>query len=245
MCLIGVSFRANHRFPILIAANRDEFHARPTSPAHWWEDTPEILAGRDRRAGGTWLGINRAGCIAAVTNLWGVESVDIPPRSRGGLVSEFLSGSITPQNYARTVLATRKSYRPFNLLFADRKTLHYVNSEGISRKLPAGIYAISNEPIGEGWPKTERIRTALATIANVEDPIASLLELLTSGSAGPPTSDFKRDVFVRGDRFGTRSSTVIAVSVDGWFELVEHQFDASGRLGERTRFREEITPPTA
>src|SRR5881392_2000516 len=107
MCLIVVGWQTReHR--LIVAANRDEFHARPAAPAAFWSDQPSILAGRDLQAMGTWMGVARSGRFAAVTNYRGAREPSAP-HSRGSLVVEFLKGLQSPSGYIEGLKETANS----------------------------------------------------------------------------------------------------------------------------------------
>jgi uncharacterized protein with NRDE domain len=236
VCLIGIALNASAAYPIVVAANRDEQHARPTRAAHWWADDANILAGRDLQAGGTWLGVTRTGRIAAVTNIY------LPERpsgalSRGQLVSGFLSGTMAAAEYSDQVLERRAEYSPFNLLLGAGKSVHYVNHAGESRVLASGIHALSNAPIGDDWPKTLRMRTGLQAALLGEEPREALFALLREGFEQTSPDNNRAGLFIRGTEFGTRSSTVISISAGRMLDFTERQFDAEGILRNEAHFR--------
>src|SRR5215470_12763831 len=122
MCLIVLAWRAHPDFPLVVAANRDEFHARPAAPAEFWSDHPGILAGRDLTARGTWMGVSRSGRFAAVTNYRGGTEPSAA-ESRGALVAKFLETSSPPGAYLDSVEKRKTSYSGFNLLVCDGEEL--------------------------------------------------------------------------------------------------------------------------
>jgi uncharacterized protein with NRDE domain len=136
MCLIFLACRTHPRYPLILAANRDEFYQRPTAPASFWETEPKILAGKDLQSGGTWLGITRSGRIAALANYRDPSRVLDNAPSRGGLVTEFLLGDLPPAAYLEK-LRQRSEYNGFSIIFGDRKIFCYRRGEAL---LQPGIH---------------------------------------------------------------------------------------------------------
>lgn len=144
MCLILLAWRALPRHGLAVAANRDEFHARPASPVAWWEDRPGVLAGRDLQAGGTWMGVSRSGRFAAVTNYRGARE-PAAAHSRGALVTEFLGSSDSAEAYASAVAGRGASYSGYNLLACDGEEMWWTsNRDGAPRRLEPGVYGLGN-----------------------------------------------------------------------------------------------------
>ena len=226
MCLIAVANGADDRHALVVAANRDERHARPTMAADWWVDAPEVLGGRDLVAGGTWLAVNRSGRFAAVTNIHEPRA-PAARKSRGLLVAGFLGESASAEDCSRSLARRGADYGPFNLLLFDGAALHYVSNRANPAVLPAGIHGLGNSPLGTHWPKVQRAVQGLAVALDADDPVEPLFELLTERKCDP--ADERRytdDLFVVGSEFGTRSSTVVLIGRDGEVTLVERRFDA-------------------
>jgi uncharacterized protein with NRDE domain len=208
MCLIAIAIRASARYPIVIAANRDEFYDRPTQLLHVWADDPNIAGGRDLRAGGTWLAVTRDGRFAAVTNIRGNEG---PPnaRSRGALVGDFVRSNIASLAYAQSIHPN--DYAGFHLLAGDRETVAHISTDTAARLLDDGIFAVSNAAASIDWPKIVLAREAMSH-ALEGDVVKDLLDFLTTPRGGP----IEEEIFValpeRG--YGTRSSTVIVMTDD-------------------------------
>jgi uncharacterized protein with NRDE domain len=206
MCLIAIAVRASERWPIVIAANRDEFYDRPTRPLHVWDDDSNIAGGRDLRAGGSWLAVMRDGRFAAVTNIRGVD--DLPnPRSRGELVGNFVRSQVPPLAYAESIQP--EQYAGFHLIVGDRRHVAHVASDAPARLLDDGIFAVSNAPATVDWPKIVIAREAM-TRALEGDLADDLMRFLTTARGGP----IEEEVFVSlPDRgYGTRSSTVVVMT---------------------------------
>lgn len=236
MCLVAVAFGAAPRHPLLVAANRDERHARPAMRASWWRDARGVFAGRDLEAGGTWLGIDRRGRIAAVTNVR--DGAPKPgPRSRGELPTEFLTGRDGADAYAARVSAAGADYAPFNLLLFDGTELRYASNRAQTLALGAGVHAFSNAPHGTEWPKTTSARTELEAILDAPDPIEPLFALLAErgDEAAPPAHRYMSAHFIAGPVYGTRCSTVIALDSAGALTFIERSFDAAGELVGESR----------
>lgn len=241
MCLIVVAWQVDSSCPLILAANRDEFHERPTEAAHWWSTPAGLFAGRDLRAGGTWCGADTDGRVAAVTNVREPGEATAA-RSRGELVANYFAGGHDARSWADHVAEIGAEYGPFNLLVADRTRLCFVSnrdSAGV-RELAPGICAISNGHWGERWPKTERAEQALARVL-VHDPndVASMFELLADADPAPdvelPDTGIPREherflspPFIVGEHYGTRAATVIRRDNHGMLDFYERGFAPTG-----------------
>ena len=242
MCLIYVAWRRHARHRLVVAANRDEHHARPAAPAHWWGDAPGVLAGRDLEAGGTWLGVSSTGRFAAITNYRGpsVHLVDAP--SRGALVSGFLTGDTSAPEYLGRIMEEGHRYRGFSLLAMDGDRLAFASnrSRGVVR-LDPGVYGLSNHLLDTPWPKVTHGKRALERLlAEPDVRTPELLALLAAGdsrSDGALRADIGSDLgrmqwrssrFILGSDYGTRTSTVVLLDAGGAGVFVERSFDASG-----------------
>jgi uncharacterized protein with NRDE domain len=209
VCLLAIAHRATSRFPLVIAANRDEDYQRPTYEAHPWEAAPDVVGGVDGLQGGSWLAVRRGGRFAAVTNLRGAER---RKRSRGFLVRDFVTSDVSPEEYAERIAGDAADYPGFHLLAGDVDgTLMYIAPE-LQTPLAPGVHAFSNAPHGEEWPKVraaiEKLEGALA-ITEEEPLMDELLRFLCSPRG---TAAVESEVFIPGERYGTRSSTVIVAS---------------------------------
>jgi uncharacterized protein with NRDE domain len=253
MCLILVVWRRHPRYPCLIAANRDEFHSRAAEPAHWWQDRPQILAGRDLVAGGTWLGITRTGRFAALTNYRSPQHRRIDAPSRGGLVTGALESLGSAEDDLEGLQRVGSGYNGFNLIFSDGQRLGvYESVAGAGRVLAPGIYGLSNHVLDTPWPKVERAKARLqALLDRTTDPI-SVLELLRDDRPAadedlPGTGmslEWERllsSAFIRGEDYGTRCSTVIRIDPLGKVCFDEWIWDASGSESGRVSFQFEIS----
>jgi uncharacterized protein with NRDE domain len=229
MCLIAIALGASQRHPLLLAANRDERHARPTSAAAWWPELPGVLAGRDLEAGGTWLGVDRRGRVAAVTNIR--EPHLRPTRgSRGTLVTAYLAGEEPAELYAARA-ADARQLGPFNLLLAERGRLHYSSNRASPALLGPGLHAFSNAGPGADWPKVASVRAGTERLLAHGAPLEPLFELLGERSGAGPQADH----FIVGPHYGTRCSTVVLCDASGRVTFAERSFDADGKLVGETR----------
>ena len=238
MCLIAFAWRAHPAYRLVVAANRDEFYARPTVPAGWWPDAPDLLAGRDLQGRGTWMGVTRGGRFAAVTNFRDpsfAQRADAP--SRGALVADFLRGAEGAEAYAEALAARAGEYNGFNLLVGDDDGLFYLSNRAPGvRRLEPGIYGLSNHLLDTPWPKVVRARRAmadaLAAAGSADGWDSGLWEMLGDRVVAadddlPDTgvgATFERMLsppFIRSDAYGTRASTVLTVSADGEVHLAE------------------------
>ena len=247
MCLIVFAWRPEHSQPLILAANRDEFYARPTVSLAQWEHSPEVYAGRDLEAGGTWLGINASGRFAALTNIRDPHQSS-GRRSRGELVADFLTSALPIESYLVEVAEHSRAYGGFNLLLGDGQALYYMNAiEAAPRRLAPGIYGISNAALDTPWPKLLKAKAALADALTEPSPetlIESLFECLADAQAAedielPETGvsaaleKLLSSVFIASAEYGTRASTVLIVNADGSRKLIERSFGPyGGQLGE-------------
>jgi uncharacterized protein with NRDE domain len=231
MCLVAIAHRISSRYPLIIAANREEDHQRPTTPAAFWPDAPDILGGRDELQRGTWLAINRNGRFAAVTNLRGVAR-DPQRRSRGALVTDFLRDHASALDYVRRVAGEVDEYPPFHL-YAGRFNDDLALMSGTARTLDRGVHALSNAPIGELWEKVITAERAVAAIVAGSSSATSMAGELLQFLASPPEhNDPTRDILIVGDRYGTRSSTVVVASADEVL-FIEQSYGSGGVAGGR------------
>ena len=235
MCLILFGYQTQPGCPLIVAANRDEFHERDSAAAGFWDDQPHILAGRDLVAGGTWLGCTRSGRFAALTNF--SEPTDNPtPKSRGLLVQGFLQGSDTAQHYAHHIHG--RDYAGFNLLLFDGQELVYTSNKSATEVMKPGFYGLSNAELGAQWPKCVQGASALNEITSTDFDLADLIGLLRNSDIpsddqlphrGRPI-DLERRVapcFIVGDEYGTRASTILIMR-DGKLTFAEQSYRAGG-----------------
>lgn len=260
MCLIVFAYQVHPDYPVIIAANRDEFYARPTHVLDKWTDGSNIVAGRDLEGGGTWMGITPNGRIAALTNYRepGIRMAAAP--SRGHLVSDFLKGSDSLSHYIKVLSSTSNQYNGFNILLSeDGRWVYYSNRGGAPHELQAGIHGLSNHLLNTPWPKVRRSCRAVEERLSLQRPpdTEDLLQVLQDRTV-PPDADLPGtgvglewerrlgSIFIRSDIYGTRSSTVLLVAKDGTARMRERTFDRNGPTGEVDReFQIAMRPPGA
>lgn len=243
MCLIVFAWRPGHAHPLIVAANRDEFYARPSLSLAQWPDAPHIYAGRDQEAGGTWLGVSAEGRFAALTN---IRDPHQPPsrKSRGELVARFLAGSLSIDDYLADVNGRSIEYAGFNLLVGTQNELwHYNANETTPTQLKAGVYGLSNAGLDTPWPKLLKAKAAFGELLENPQPQA-LLDILSDPQTAPfadlpdtgvglATESLLSSVFIASPSYGTRASTALIVNADGSRRMVERSFGPlGGRLGE-------------
>lgn len=254
MCVLAFAWRHHPGFPMVIAGNRDEFHQRPSAPADWWEDHPDLLAGRDLQGGGTWMGMSRGGRFAVATNIREPRaSVGPAGPSRGELVREFLSTGLEPAAWQATVDV--EAYRGFNLIFGDLSEARYLsNRDEQPRRLSPGLYGLSNHLLDTPWPKLVRARDGMARCLRSDPPnVSGLFRMLEDRETadddalpetGVPATWEKllSPVFIVTPAYGTRASTVMMIGGDGEAYLEERGFDPSGTVTESRRFDFRASP---
>lgn len=248
MCLILFALHSHPELPLVLAANREERHSRATAALAPWTDEPDILAGRDLEAGGTWLGLHRSGRFAAITNLR--EGIPTTPalRSRGELTHNFLRGAASAEAYARHIHAERAHYAGFNLLIGDRDGLWYCATDVEPRPLPPGIYGLSNGLLDTPWPKVVNGKAALQRALESTPTPANLLTILADRRQAPDHElpdtgiglDFERVLsssFITGNEYGTRASTALLIDREGIATLHERSFGPGGVAGATADYR--------
>lgn len=231
MCLILLAIHPNDRYRLVVAANRDELYRRPSLTAHFWDGEPGVLAGKDIDAGGTWLGVNRGGRFAAVTNFAENPPDPLPPRSRGELPVSFLTGSVSPQAFVQRTAASGGEYRGFNLLVSDKdEVCYYGNRNGHARTLEDGCYGLSNQLLDCNWPKVIEGRQKLSSLlsGSTDDPTEALFDILTDDGDGRDHSNS----FIVTEEYGTRAATVVLMERDGTIRFEERNFIEGGEPSE-------------
>lgn len=254
MCLIFFALHQHPTYKLIVAANRDEFYARKTSPAHFWDDHPDIVGGRDLEASGTWMAMNKNGKISLVTNYRDPANINPKAPSRGQLVSDFLVNGDTPQEYLSKVSGRAAQYNGFNLLTGYADELWYLSNyrEGI-QKLESGVYGLSNHLLDTSWPKVQRGKGKFSeAISNKLIKPDALFELLfdeqrADDQSLPDTGiGLEREralssMFIKTNGYGTRSSTVILVSHDNQVLFSERVYELDTFAHKTNRFQFSIS----
>jgi uncharacterized protein with NRDE domain len=257
MCLIVFALDCHPRYRLILGANRDEYQDRPSEPAAFWSDAPHLLAGRDKQAGGTWMGVTTNGKLAAVTNYRDARQQATYPRSRGRLVTDYLlDAAMTPDDFDKTLNRDGDRYDGFNLLYGTNDELHYfTNRGGSSGPVKPGIHALSNHLLDTRWPKVVTARTRLEAIVQHENPdpeeiFAALADplpfadgLLPDTGIGLERERLLSPLFISGTAYGTRCTTVLLIDLTGRVTFLERGFDRSQQAGPTKRFSFPIRPP--
>ena len=243
MCLLLLAYKVHPNYPLVLAANRDEAYQRPTARAAFWHDHPHIYGGRDLKQGGTWLAIARSGRIAAVTNFRDGYATKNGVRSRGNLVSNFLSSNQAAADYVNKVSREADAYNGFNLIAGDLDELRYFSNRGNhATVIMPGIHGLSNHLLNTPWPKVERGKKILASLfqhekqglvdglfAMLEDRATAPDEVLPETGVGLPRERALSSAFIISPGYGTRSSTVITVDNHGQVAFIERSFGERGK----------------
>lgn len=250
MCLILLGYKVHPSYPLVVAANRDEDYERPSLPAEFWKDAPHVLAGRDLRDGGTWLGITTKGKFAALTNYRDPAAFKKDAPTRGKLIKNFLRNSLSAATYIKRVSGNSNEYNGFNIICADGADLFvYSNRNGALHKLEPGIYGLSNSLLDTPWTKVVWGKKALAAAMDKKgaDLEAALFTLLADRRIAPdkklPSTGISLErerllsaIFVDSPGYGTRSSAVLVTSKNGWVKFVEKVFNEEREPWIESRF---------
>lgn len=220
MCVVALARHVHPDWPLILIGNRDEFHARPAAPLAAWDDGSGIVAGRDLQAGGTWLGLHQpSGRLLVVTNVRG-DLPDPAKESRGALVVDMLRGD---GRFPAPAAEDLDRFNAFNLFAVNGRDTQLLTNRPHRRIAPlgAGVHALANEPVDCSCPRAERLGAALEAVARTSGDPVDLLDRL--GVEDDPA------LFLRGDVYGTRASTLVAVAADGDVRMVERRYEAGGR----------------
>lgn len=256
MCLLVLAWKAHPRYRLVVAANRDEYHDRPAAPLSRWSAAPDILAGKDLRAGGTWLGLDRHRRFGVVTNFRELVRAPAEARTRGGLIPKFLGGAAAAGEYLAALGCEADEYGGFNLLLADADSLWYASNRSVpfARALAPGVHGLSNERLDTPWPKLRRVRRGFeewlggggtAEGGELFDLLADRTraadeEALPGTGLSPEWERALSSPFVLNERYGTRCSTLVAIESSGACFVAERRFDPAGDCLGETQYR--LTP---
>ena len=250
MCLLVLAWKHHPRYRLILAGNRDEFHDRAAAPLGWWQDDARILAGRDLKAGGAWLGVARSGRFGVVTNYRDLQAPVEGAPTRGGLVPRFLTGATSPKEFLDDLRGAAPRYSGFNLLVGGTRALYYFSNRGPNAPtaLAPGVYGLSNHLLDTPWPKLTRTRERFERVlaepdVSPEDLFGMLADRDPAPSQQLPSTglpeDWERVVsspFIVNERYGTRCSSVLLVERTGRTVLTERRFDAQGVQTGTSRF---------
>lgn len=238
MCLIFISFKTHPQYKLIVTANRDEFYNRKTAQAHFWEDHPHVLGGRDLEAGGTWLGVNKSGKVSMITNYRDLNRIIPQAPSRGHLVSDFLTGAYEAKKYMEQVSAKGAAYNGFNLISGDADDLFYYSNymQSVQAVTP-GIHGLSNHLLDTPWPKVKRGLQKMYPLMNEKNPNADAMldalydvelandtELPDTG-IGLERERMLSSMFIKSAGYGSRSSTVVMIDHAGTIFFKERVYD--------------------
>jgi uncharacterized protein with NRDE domain len=252
MCLILFAWKVRADTPLIVAANRDEWHRRPAAAAAWWSSHPNILAGQDLEACGTWLGVTRAGKFAAITNFREPSLAKPGAPSRGQLTMDYLSGQQSPREYLEELAAHASEYNGFNLLLADRENMFcYSSVENKIEEVTPGIHGLSNRALDTPWPKVEIGKSSIGETIEAKMPEDALperlLAILSNDTKAVDTTlpdtgvglDWERKLssaLIVSEDYGTRCSTIFIGGAHS-STFVEHTRDTSGAIVSTARLQ--------
>jgi uncharacterized protein with NRDE domain len=254
MCLLLLAVQKHPDYKLLLAANRDEYYDRPTAPAAFWNEAPQLLAGKDLRAGGTWLGITKQGRIAAITNYRDAASIKPNAPSRGKLVSGFLLGRESPEHFLKRLAQDRDRFNGFNLIIGENDQLYWFSNRGDgAHKLSPGIYGLSNRLLDTPWPKLTRSKDAMARlILKQKNPSQEALfqmlldrtvaddDQLPDTGVGLEWERILSPIFITSPTYGTRSSTLIFIDRQNRVTFTEKTFNAGPKHPTYVEYQFEI-----
>lgn len=257
MCILFLAVNQHPRYPLIIAANRDEFYARPTASSHYWPSMPNMLAGQDLEAGGTWMGVSAEGRFAALTNIRAPSPPRIESRTRGELVTQFIENGIDASQYATQLSANHNRYRGYNLLFGHWNSLQvYNNHLDRVEQVEDGYHGLSNAHFNAPWPKIEFGKAQMQHICEQSDEVdlEALFELMRNETKAPDADlpktgiPFEKEkqlssVFINIPDYGTRGTTIMSVDHAGNVNWCERVYNAAGEQESQKCFEFKITSP--
>jgi uncharacterized protein with NRDE domain len=235
MCLILFSYKNHLHYDLILASNRDEFRDRPTAKLEFWEDFPDVLAGRDLMNGGTWMGITRTGRFAALTNFRSLPMIRQNSPSRGNLVKDFLLGNMSASEYIQEIRADAKSYSGFNLIVGNKEELfYYSNCKKGFQQIPPGLFGLCNNYLDVSWPKVKRGKQQLSKcLENDSEPDIKQIFTLLSDTTSAETNQLPRTgvslewekllspIFIDNPFYGTRSQSILMIKTGGYVSFFE------------------------
>jgi uncharacterized protein with NRDE domain len=247
MCLIAFAINEHPDFPFILIANRDEFYDRPSLPAHFWPEHPHMLAGKDLKAGGTWLGITLSGRFAAITNYRDIKNINPAAKSRGEIIKEYLTSEATPAFYMQSLQESTRRYNGYNLLIYDNMHIsYYSNNQNVVHKIDSGVHGLSNAFLNTSWHKVQKIKKEFNTILKNELNENRLFEILADESTAEkdlPRTGLPYDlekavsaIHIRTDNYGTVSTTIVMIAKNKQATFIEKTHAVGGRQESIKRF---------
>lgn len=257
MCLIALALDQHPNYSLILCANRDEFHKRPTKEAHYWkEENQQLFAGRDLEQGGTWLGVTTSGKLAAVTNVRSPELKAQHHLSRGEIVTNYLKNPVTPEEYSEEMKKKGSLYQGYNAIVGlGEECVYFSNRIEESVKLDVGIHTLSNASLNTNWPKTVRVKEGLREIIErkegeeriieslllmLKDETVASKEHLPNTGVGLEMERTLSPIFINGEFYGTRASTIVLMNRNGGITFVEQTYHSNAIQGKRVIERIEM-----
>lgn len=254
MCLIVFAYKMHPKYKLIFAANRDEFYDRPSKEAHFWDDYPSLLAGKDLLAGGTWMGITKQGKLAAITNYRGPGELKNDPPSRGHLITSFLTNNKTATGYYSEIEKSLKEYNGFNLIYGEIDDLYHCSNKAEHfQRINKGIYGISNALLDTPWPKVEKSKYRLKNLLEqgtiIQEELLNLLsDTTTANDEELPETGISLElekmlsaVFTKSGKYGTRCSTAVMIDNDNNVNFAEKTFENKKGSFSLKEFKFKIT----
>ena len=249
MCLLALAWQQNDRYPFVLATNRDEFLQRPTRPACFWPEQPTLVGGKDLEAGGSWLLASKTGRWATLTNFRDGRNLEAGKISRGELVLQALQQPL--ENLPAWLEANQQDYAGYNLLWGDSQQAWYFSNRlnAAPRQLKPGLYLLSNATLDVSWPKTERLKAAMHTwlqadnchprqlFATLADPTQAKDADLPNTHIGVKKERLLSSVFIDGEGYGTRTSTLVWLEADGHWNFHEKNHPTEQNLSNEQHFK--------
>jgi len=249
MCLLTFAWKTHPQYKLIFASNRDEFYKRNTAPAQYWDNAPNVLAGKDLEAGGTWMGINKNGRFTALTNYRDIENIKSQAPSRGQLTLDYLQGLEAPQPYLENIFGNIDAYNGFNLLAGTPEEIYYLsNYEHKIRKLAPGIYGLSNALLDSDWFKVNRLKTKFTEIIQQAD-FSSQTLLDTLQDTTKPNDDqvqqtglpmdrerMLSSMFIESPTYGTCSSAIVLMDYNHQVSFVERVYNTGNGAVKEQNF---------
>lgn len=253
MCLISFAYKVHPLYKLVLVANRDEFYERPTRKAQFWkkEKHPNLLAGKDLKANGTWLGITTSGKWGALTNYRDPTKIRENPPSRGNLVLNYLIQNTNPSTYLNEIRSNSTQFNGFNLLVGTLDALfHYSNIENKITQVTPGIHGVSNALFNTSWPKLDEAKKALHDVIKHQTLNTAALFDILKNEQKPPVGQLPKtgipmewekavsSIFIKTENYGTRCSTVLLIDNNNLGTFIEHRYEPNtGSILEENTFK--------